>query len=201
VSPRSLEAIVRGHPLLAVVLDRGAAWALPDAWLVAGAVAQGVWNARTGRDPVHGIRDIDIVYFDAADLSAETEAAHEARLRDLLVPHLPANVPVKLDVKNEARVHLWYSDVFGHGIDPYRSTKDAITTFPTTATSIGIRLDAGALNVCAPFGIDDLMGGIVRPNKRQITRTVYDKKVARWRTLWPELTYLPWDHTQPPSTT
>lgn len=196
MSPRSLEAIVRGHPLLAVVLGRGAAWALPDAWLVAGAVAQGVWNAATGRDPVHGIKDIDIVYFDATDLSAETEAAHEARLRDLLV-----DVPVKLDVKNEARVHLWYRDVFGYGIDPYRSTEDAITTFPTTATSVGVRLNAGALSVCAPFGIDDLMGGIVRPNKRQITRAVYDKKVARWRTLWPELTYLPWDHTQPPSTT
>jgi len=201
VSLRSLEALVRGHPLLAVVLGRCAAWALPDAWLVAGAVAQGVWNATTGRDPVYGIRDIDIVYFDAADLSAETEAAHETRLRDLLAPHMPAGVPVKLDVKNEARVHFWYKDVFGHGINPYRSTEDAITTFPTTATSIGVRLDAGALRVCTPFGIDDLMAGIVRPNKRQITRAVYDNKVARWRTLWPELTYLPWDHTQPPSTT
>ncbi|HKU97487.1 MAG TPA: nucleotidyltransferase family protein [Vineibacter sp.] len=196
MSPLSLEAIVRSHPLLSVVLDRGKAWALPDAWLVAGAVAQGVWNARTGRDPAHGIRDIDIVYFDAADLSAETEAAHEARLRDLL-----ADVPAKLDVKNEARVHLWYRDVFGYGIDPYRSTEDAIATFPTTATSIGVRLDGGALRVCAPFGVDDLMTGIVRSNKRQITQAVYDKKVARWRTLWPELTYLPWDHTQPPSTT
>ncbi len=196
MSPLTLDAVVRGHPVLAAVLDRCAAWALPDAWLVAGAVTQSVWNAATGRDPLHGIRDIDIVYFDAADLSAETEAAHEARLRVLL-----ADVPVKLDVKNEARVHLWYRDVFGHGIDAYRSTEDAIGTFPTTATSIGVRLEAGALNVCAPFGIDDLMGGIVRPNKRQITRAVYDKKVARWCTLWPELTYLPWDQTQPPSTT
>jgi hypothetical protein len=188
VSEERLHAIVREHPVLCVVLDRFAALGLPDAWLVAGAIAQSVWNASTGRAPTYGLKDIDIVYFDAADLSAETEAAREARLR-MLFP----DVPVTLDVKNEARVHLWYADVFGNAIDPYRSTEDAIGTFPTTATSIGIRSDAGAVRLCAPFGVDDLLGGVVRPNKRQITRAVYEKKSARWRSLWPELTYIPWD--------
>lgn len=198
MSAGRIAAVVHGHPLLAVVMDRFASVALPDAWLVAGAVAQAVWNASTGRPPTWGLKDIDIVYFDAVDLSAETEAAHEARLRDLF-----ADLPVKLDVKNEARVHLWYKDVFGNGIDPYRSTEDAIATFPATATSIGVRPGVGALNICAPYGLDDLLGGVVRANKRQITRAVYEKKLARWRTLWPELTYVPWndDQTQPPSTT
>jgi hypothetical protein len=190
VSAAALTEIVRRHPLLAAVLARFDAVALPDAWLVAGAVAQSVWNDRSGRPPAWGFKDIDIVYFDAADLSAETEAAHEARLRTLF-----DDLPAKLDVKNEARVHLWYADAFGHAIEPYRSTADAIGTFPTTATSIGVRPGDGTLRLCAPFGLDDLLGGIVRPNKRQITRAVYEKKTARWRTLWPELTYIPWDES------
>jgi uncharacterized protein len=184
----ALSGIVRSHPILSPVLERFDAVVLPDAWLVAGAVAQSVWNASCGRPPAYGLKDLDIVYFDAADLAAETEAAHEERLRALF-----ADLPVKLDVKNEARVHLWYKDVFGNRIDPYVSTADAIATFPTTATSIGVRPDGGRLRLCAPFGLDDLLAGVVRANKRQITRAVYEKKTARWRALWPELTYVGWD--------
>jgi hypothetical protein len=39
------------------------------------------------------------------------------------------------DVKNEARVHLWYERRFGRHLEPYRSTGDAIATWPTTASS------------------------------------------------------------------
>lgn len=190
MTQRSLPAILAGHPVLAPILARFDAIALPDVWMVAGAVAQGVWNALTGRVPAYGLKDIDIVYFDGADLCAEAEAAHEARLRGLF-----ADLPVKLDVKNEARVHLWYRDAFGTAIEPYRSTEDAVASFPTTATSIGVRMQTGNLEICAPFGCDDLLGGIVRANKRQITRDIYERKIARWQPLWPELTYVPWDDT------
>ncbi|HJQ58731.1 MAG TPA: nucleotidyltransferase family protein, partial [Vineibacter sp.] len=134
MSAAALAPILQRHPILSGVLQRFEAVGLPDAWLVAGAVAQAVWNDRTGRPPAHGLKDIDIVYFDPADLSAEAESAHEARLRGLF-----ADLPAKLDVKNEARVHLWYRDVFGQTVEPYRSTADAIATFPAIATSVGAR--------------------------------------------------------------
>jgi hypothetical protein len=188
VSHAALAAVVREHPVLAQVMARFDAVELPDAWLVAGAVAQAVWNSRAGRPPGYGLKDIDIVYFDGADLSAEAESAHERRLRVLF-----ADLPVRLDVKNEARVHLWYAGKFGQPIQPYRSTADAIATFPTTATSTGVRPGTPALDICAPFGLHDLLAGIVRPNRRQITRDIYGAKVARWRTLWPELTYIDWE--------
>src|SRR5487761_230515 len=54
---------------------------LPDCWIVAGYVAQTVWNLACGRAAGFGIKDADLVYFDAADLSAETETEHEKRLR------------------------------------------------------------------------------------------------------------------------
>jgi hypothetical protein len=36
-------------------------------------------------------------------------------------------------------VHLWYAEKFGNVLAPYTSTEDAITTFPTTATAIGVQ--------------------------------------------------------------
>ena len=165
---------------------------LPDSWLVAGCVAQTIWNLRCNQPAELSIKDVDLIYFDAQDLTAETESAHEKRLRDLF-----RALPLKLDVKNEARVHLWYQDRFGYSIKPYSSSADAIASFPTTATSVGIRRVFGKFECCAPFGLDDLFGLVVKPNKRQITRAIYEAKIARWRSIWPDLIYLPWEDAIP----
>jgi hypothetical protein len=95
-------------------------------------------------------------------------------------------------VKNQARVHLWYRRKFGYGIAPYRSVEDAIATFPTTATAVGLRKVGIGYELCAPFGLTDLLGLVVRPNMRQITREIYEAKVERWRRIWPQLTFVPW---------
>ena len=182
-----MENCVRASPLLVPILDRWDDIQLPDAWLVAGAVAQTVWNEKLGYPPDHGIRDVDIVYFDGDDLRADSETRVEQRIRSLF-----AGLPVAFDVKNEARVHLWYEAKFGRAIPPYRSTEEAIATFPTTATAIGVRLTDGRLEVTAPFGLADLMSLVVRPNKAQVTQPIYDAKVARWRDLWPGLDIRPW---------
>lgn len=160
---------------------------LPNCWLVAGCLTQTIWNQKFGLPLGHGLSDIDVVYFDATDLSEETEQALAERLR-VQFPKLG----LWLDVKNEARVHLWYEEKFGIPLAPYRSVQDAIDTFPTTATSVGIRQTSHGAEVYAPFGLDDLFNGIVRPNKRLITQGVYDAKVARWKTHWPELQVIPW---------
>jgi hypothetical protein len=189
-----LELALRQNPDLCDILDRFDAVALPDCWLVAGAVAQTVWNLAAGRAAGFSIKDVDLVYFGVDTLSADAEAAQEARLRRVF-PGLTA----KLDVKNQARVHLWYETVFGYPIPPYRSTEAAIATFPTLATCVGVRYCQGGFEICAPFGLDDLFDGIVRPNKRQITRPIYEAKTARWKSIWPALTILPWDDADEPS--
>jgi uncharacterized protein len=98
-----LEAALRQNRSLWQILCRFDEITLPDAWLVAGAVAQTVWNLSLGRPAELGIKDVDLVYFDATDLSLEAEVAQEQRLnRQLKI------LPVQLDVKNEARVHLLY---------------------------------------------------------------------------------------------
>jgi hypothetical protein len=90
-------------------------------------------------------------------------------------------------------VHLWYAEKFGNALAPYVSTEDAITTFPTTATAVGVQPRAGGLHVFAPYGLSDLLGLIVRPNKKQITQAIYDAKVKKWQAKWSGLRVVPWD--------
>jgi len=183
-----LEAALGQNRWLGEILEGFEEIALPDSWLVAGSIAQTIWNLACGQPAELGLKDVDLIYFDDQELSFDAEAGHERRLRDLF-----RRLPIKLDVKNEARVHLWYEERFGYAIEPYLSSADAIATFPTTATAIGVRRIRGKLECCAPFGLEDLFGLVVRPNKRQITRAIYEAKVDRWCSIWPRLTFLPWE--------
>ena len=80
-------------------------------------------------------------------------------------------------------MHLWYPERFGYRIRSYRSSTNAIATFPTTATAIEVRRTHGEFEYCAPFGLDDLFSLVVRPNKKQMTRAIYEAKIERWRSL------------------
>jgi len=188
-----LEVALGQNKWLGEILERFEEIALPDSWLVAGSIAQTIWNLGCGQPAELGLKDVDLIYFDEQDLSFDFEASHERHLRDLF-----RRLPIKLDVKNEARVHLWYEERFGYTIKPYLSSADAIATFPTTATAVGVRRICGKLECCAPFGLDDLFGLVVRPNKRQITRAIYEAKVDRWCSIWPRITFLPWEEIVPP---
>jgi hypothetical protein len=99
---------------------------------------------------------------------------------------------VTVDVTNEARVHLWYEQRFGVPLEPYGSTEEAIATWPTTASSVGVRPAGSGLAVCAPFGLRDLFALVVRPNKTLVTEAIYTAKAARWQATWPRLTILGW---------
>ncbi len=182
-----LEHAVRANPAALAVLQRTSRLRLASWYLGGGCVAQTVWNHLHGFAPTYGIKDYDVVYFDPDDLSAAGEHAVEQRLRSL-----HADLAVKLDVANEARVHLWYPERFGRAIPPYRSTEEAIASWPTTGASIGVRYDECRFTVCAPFGLADLFAMVIRPNKAIIDRTVYEAKAARWATAWPKLSVVAW---------
>lgn len=187
IEPAVLLAAMRANPDLASLLDRFAEFALPDPWIVAGAVVQAWWNRAHFLPGGHGVRDIDIVYFDPDDLSATAEEAHEARLRDLF-PALRA----RLDVKNQARVHQWYGAKFGRDIAPYRSVAEAVATYPATATCIGVRPAAGGLAILAPHGTTDFANLVVRPNRVLVSRAVYEAKATRWAAAWSRLVVRSW---------
>ena len=184
---QALESIARSKPVVAGVLDRVPALQLGSWYIGAGAVAGTVWNHLHGFAPAHGIKDYDIVYFDAEDLSEPAEKAVAARVTELLGANGAA-----LDVTNEARVHTWYEQRFGRSLAPYRSVEHAIATWPTTASSIGVRCDDGDFVVCAPFGLADLFAMVLRANTTLVEEPVYRAKAERWCATWPQLTALPW---------
>lgn len=178
---------VLASALLRTVLQRLDGCGLPNWFLGAGAVAQTVWNFRHGYADGYGIADLDIVY-----LEPDTDAELEQRARRMVAARL-ARIGVKVDVKNQARVHLWYPDSFGDQIRPYRSIQDAMSTWPTTATAVGANMHEGAISVHSAFGLSDLFGGVVRANRVQVPRAVYEAKASRWARLWPQLNVLPWE--------
>jgi hypothetical protein len=69
----SFEELIRRNDILTEVLAQAASLELPGWYLTAGCLFQTVWNVVTGRPPADGIKDYDLFYFDAADLSWEAE--------------------------------------------------------------------------------------------------------------------------------
>lgn len=185
-APDQLLYSLRQNDLLWECLQRISALDLPSWYIGAGCVAQTIWNAAHLKPATADIADYDIVYFDS-NLSAAAENEVASRVSALL-----SDLSVRADVKNQARVHLWYKSHFGYMIRAYTSCEDALASWPTTATAVGVRLVGRALRVHAPFGMCDLFSLTVRPNRAQITPAIYDAKVARWTTVWPRLRIMSW---------
>jgi hypothetical protein len=185
--------LVLGSHWLMNVLGIVAAFDLPDCWIGAGAVRDLVWDTRFGHgfDPA-GIADVDVVFFDPADLSAEHEHNIECRLRT-------REPSVEWDVKNQARVHLWFEDRFGLAAEPLTSTTDGVSTWPETATAVAVRLRGdGGIDVAAPFGLDDLLDGVWRRNRVRVSDLEFAARLERKQphVRWPGVVVLP-ERTSP----
>jgi hypothetical protein len=176
------------NPVNAIIADELFRIALPDAWIVSGCLVQTAWNVLTKRAVDHGIDDYDIFYFDP-DTSWQAEDAVIRKLQDRF-----ANLGVKVEVRNQARVHLWYPQKHGLPYPALGSSTDGIDRFLTKNTQVGIRRTQDGHGVYAPNGFDDIAGMIVRPNPGpNFSAANYAAKARRWKNLWPELTVLPAD--------
>ncbi|PCK28483.1 MULTISPECIES: nucleotidyltransferase family protein [Rhodococcus] len=183
--------IALANPVVATIVDRAPKLGLPEWYLTAGGLFQTVWNHIDGRDLGAGIKDYDLFYFDAGDLSYDAEDRVIRSAAELF-----ADVDADVEVRNEARVHLWYEQHFGIPGVPFTSCRDAVDHFASTTCCFGITKGSdGTVDVYAPHGYDDLFDMIVRPNPVLAPREVYEAKAARWRREWPALTVEPWPET------
>lgn len=184
---RALEQIVRGEPVLMDVLSN--IGDLPDPLLVSGAIYNLVWNTLTGREPLRGIADIDVFYFDDSDLTYEAEGAVIQRLAARF-----ARLPLPVQVRNQARVHLWFEQKFGEPFVPLTSSAEMLGRYASKTHAVGARVVAGgAMEIVAPFGLDDMFSFRMVPNHALNNRKAHETKARRAKALWPELTVLDWD--------
>ncbi|OYV63390.1 MAG: hypothetical protein B7X01_00355, partial [Acidiphilium sp. 21-62-4] len=157
MNPAAFTDIILQNGANRALLERLPAIGLGEAWLAAGCLFQTVWNLQTGRPPGEQISDYDLFYHDPADLSWDAEDRVIRR-----VANACADLDVTVEVKNQARVHLWYRDRFGTDYPALRSSEDGIGRFLVRGTCVGVR--AGCGRVFAPFGLDDIAAGVLRPN-------------------------------------
>ena len=181
-----LVKIVRACPELMAAFRAARALDLPDWWIVSGALYGAVWNHLTGRQPLQGVKDIDLFYFDP-----DTSWEAEDRVIRRAAPCFAAQPPV--EIRNQARVHLWFEDHFGHARAPLTSARDGIDHFASATHCIGMRLRADeGFDIYAPYGLADIFALRVLPNTILPNRATHEGKAARHKAQWPELTVIPW---------
>ena len=185
------EKIISNNKKLMKILDVLEKYALENPnfknWYVgAGGVNQTVFNYYHGYEGDYGIKDYDIVYFDE-DTSYEAEDVIikdlEKRLKDM---------DVVSDIKNQARVHIWYNPKYGTNREPYTSCEDAVSSWGSTVTCIGIRKENGQLIVYCPYGLNDLFSLTIRPVKRYFDKESYEARSKRWKAKWDKLNIVEW---------
>ena len=158
---------------------------LPDWLLFSGAVYQPVLNHLTGRAAGYGIKDYDLAYFDASDTSYEAEDKVIKRVAAAFTPPLDQLV----EVRNQARVHLWFEGKFGEAYAPLACSAEALERFVSATFAVGVRLEADdRLTILAPFRpLDDLFALSMRPNPLRQTGDGFARAAAGLCARWPEL--------------
>ena len=161
---------------------------LPDHLLVAGAIYNLVWNRLTGRPDLTGINDIDVFYYDASDIGWDAE--------DVVIKRLGAqfaHLPIPVQVRNQARVHLWFPQKFGTAFEPLVSSTEMLGRYASKTHSVAARLEADdTLTIIAPFGLDDIFSFRITPNPVLDNKKAHEAKAARAQSMWPEITVQPW---------
>ncbi|WP_440896537.1 nucleotidyltransferase family protein [Amphibacillus sp. Q70] len=151
---------------------------LKDGWVAAGLIRNKVWDVLYDTDTPPN--DIDVIYFDSKDISRATEKIIEAQLEKLM-PEQPWSV------KNQARMHQKNNN------PPYRSSFDGVAHFPEIPTAVAARIHQHEVEIMAPYGLEDLFQGIVKPTHYYQEGTelsaIYKERMQKkkWQTIWSDL--------------
>lgn len=184
---KELLRIILSSNSIKTILDNAHQLGVKNWYLGAGSIPQTVWNHLTNRPIEENISDYDLIYFDSKNISKESELKIQAKVDKLF-----SNLSTKVEVTNEARVHLWFKEDFGVDLVPYTSTEDAIYRWSTTASSIGItKTDKGEYKVFAPFGLTDIFKMNIKLNPEMVAKEAFLKKCEKWKSKWPSLNVYP----------
>lgn len=184
----ALKHIARADPLVWRALEIARDLDLPDWLIVSGVIYNSVWNHLTGRPSGHGIKDIDLFYFDASDLSYDGEDAVIQVGKTAF-----SALPVPVEIRNQARVHLWYRQKFGRDCPVYENSRQPLSRFASKTHAVGLRLmPDNRLTIVSPFGLDDLFSFRITPNRAMVNKETHDEKGLRAKKNWPEVEVMAW---------
>ena len=164
------------------ILARWEQLALHDGWLVAGCLFQTVWNQCSGLPAEARIKDYDVFYFDGSDLSEQAEQRVQAQVARVL-----SDLEVTVEVKNQARVHEWYPDWFGHPYPALHNASEGIDRFLIPATCVGVRPARDGFDVHAPHGLGLMYDGLLSPNPLTPHVELFEAKARSYQARWPWL--------------
>lgn len=168
------------NPFNRELLPRLASIGLGQCHLTAGCLFQTVWNLMSGRAPSWGIKDYDVFYFDDEDLTWESEDRVIRRVSEAV-----ADLPIHVEIRNQARVHLWYGERFGGEYPQLRSARSGIDLYLISGTCVGI--DVETSEVYATDGLGDLTSGLLRMNPRNPRPELFVQKAKSYQERWPWL--------------
>lgn len=155
-------------------------------YLGAGGVNQTVFNYYHEYDLNYGIKDFDIVYYDN-DESYEAEDVIIKELSDRLTL-----IDTSFDIKNQARVYIWYNEKYGTNRAKYLNVEDAVSSWGATVTCVGVRLENNELKVFCPYGLNDIFSMTIRPVKKDFKKENFEERANRWKHTWNKLNIIEW---------
>lgn len=174
-----LQILLQADDLRRRALEAVAALNLPDGWIGAGFLRDAVWDHLHGYGMRPPVGDVDVLWHSPAHAGQAEDRQIERQLHQSL-PGLAWSV------KNQARMNLRNGDA------PYLSVADAMRNWPETATAVAVRLEAGAFEINAPFGLDDLFAMRLRPTPAfiQAKRLIYEDRIVakQWLQRYPRVT-------------
>jgi hypothetical protein len=143
-----------------------------------------VWGQLHGRGffPTR-VREVDVVFFDPGRLEHTADDVAMLRLRQ----RAPA---IGWKATNQAAVHRRHDRVGGDPVPPLPWITGVVAGWPEPAVSVAVRLTTGGLQICAPLGLDDLLGGVWRRNPAaRITVAASRERLARQQPgrQWPHV--------------
>ena len=174
---------VMANPVNIELFNRLPSLGLNECFLTAGCLFQATWNRISGQPVGWGVKDYDVIYFDEHDLSWEAEDTIISHARTLL-----GDLGVNVEVRNQARVHLWYQQRFNTACPQLASSRDGIDRYLIACTCVGIEVSTGALY--APNGLQELHEGVLRINPMNSQPLQFRRKAADYQLRWPWLRIL-----------
>ncbi|KAF6687580.1 nucleotidyltransferase family protein [Pseudomonas sp. EKM23D] len=172
-------SLAMANPLNAEITARLPDLGVAQCMLTAGCLFQAVWNHQANRPADQGVKDYDVFYFDP-DLSYEAEdrviRAAQGVFKDL---------GVNVEVRNQARVHLWYGQRFGRPYPQLHSARDGVDRYLVAGTCIALEVATGKLY--APYGLQDVAEGVLRINPLHTEPELFAQKALSYQARWPWL--------------